>query len=121
MSSGAAGARALGLAGEDLAARWLERRGWRVIDRNVRAREGEIDIVARRGAVLAFVEVKTRRSRGFGTPAEAVTHRKRARIRSLAMRYLAERRPEAGEVRFDVVDIVWDRGGFSVTHIEGAF
>ena len=111
----------VGRVGEALAAHWLEARGWTIVDRNVRYREGELDIVAARAGILAFVEVKTRRSARFGIPAEAVTHEKAARIRRLASRYLAERRPGAAGVRFDVVDIARDGAGFRVTHLEGAF
>lgn len=111
----------LGRRGEDLAVLVLERKGWRILERNFRKREGEIDIVAAREGVLAFVEVKTRASRAFGSPAEAVTRRKQARIRSLALQFLAERRPGARAVRFDVVDIVCERDRFRVTHLEGAF
>lgn len=111
--------RDVGRAGEAIAARYLERRGWRIVDRNVRYREGEIDLVATRGGVLAFVEVKTRRSSAYGTPAEAVTARKRARIRRLAARYLAERRPAARAVRFDVVTVTG--ASLRVAHLEDAF
>jgi putative endonuclease len=107
--------------GEDAAALYLERRGWRIVERNYRRREGEIDIIATRPGVIAFVEVKTRRSRTFGTPAEAVTTRKRARIRTLAARFVSEHRPRVAELRFDVVDIVWDARGLSITHLERAF
>ena len=113
--------RRLGEIGETLAARYLATRGWQIVDRNVRFREGEIDIVAARGGILAFIEVKTRRSAAFGAPAEAVTWRKQRRIRALATRYLAERHPRARAVRFDVVDIARNRGGFLVTHLEDAF
>ena len=111
----------LGRIGESLAAVYLEQRGWRIVERNLRFREGEIDIVAARAGVLAFVEVKTRRSVAFGSPAEAVTWRKQRKIRLLASRYLSERHPGARIIRFDVVDIARDRGGFLVTHLEGAF
>jgi putative endonuclease len=111
----------LGRVGEDLAARYLEGRGWRIVARNVRYREGEIDIVAARAGLLAFVEVKTRRSRAFGTPAEAVTWRKQKTIRSMAARYLSEKHPRAEAVRFDVVDIARDGAGFCITHLEDAF
>ena len=107
--------------GESLAAAYLEQRGWRIVERNLRLREGEIDIVAARAGVLAFVEVKTRQSSAFGSPADAVTWRKQRKIRLLASRYLAERHPGAHIIRFDVVDIARDRGGFLVTHLEGAF
>ncbi len=111
----------IGRAGEELAARYLRDRGWRIIDRNVRYREGELDIVAARADVCAFVEVKTRRSRRFGTPAEAVTWRKAARIRSLAGRYLAEHRVAVRTIRFDVIEILAVGDTFRVTHLEGAF
>jgi putative endonuclease len=113
--------RELGQIGETLAASYLTTRGWNIVDRNVRYREGEIDIVAARGGILAFVEVKTRRSAAFGSPAEAVTWKKQRRIRALASRYLAERHPGAHAIRFDVVDIARDHGGFLVTHLEDAF
>src|ERR1041384_5459560 len=105
----------LGRVGEDAAAAFLEHRGWTILDRNVRfSRDGELDIVATRAGVLAFVEVKTRRSRTFGLPAEAVTFTKRRRIRALAQRYLAGRRPHARAVRFDVVQVEPDaRGSFA--------
>jgi putative endonuclease len=111
----------LGRIGETRAASYLTTRGWQIVDRNVRYREGEIDIIAARGGVLAFIEVKTRRSTTFGSPAEAVTWKKQRRIRALASRYLAERHPGARAIRFDVVDIARDRGGFLVTHLEDAF
>ncbi|MGZ4105166.1 MAG: YraN family protein [Actinomycetota bacterium] len=113
--------RELGEAGESLAAAYLSGRGWTIVERNIRYRDGEIDIVARRGGVLAFVEVKTRRSSAFGSPAEAVTPHKQRKIRALASRYLSERRPGARTIRFDIVDIARDRGAFRVTHLEDAF
>lgn len=113
--------RELGQVGESLAATYLSARGWQIVERNVRYREGEIDIVARRGGVLAFVEVKTRHSAAFGSPAEAVTHHKQRKIRALASRYLSERRPGARTIRFDIVDIARDRGAYRVTHLEDAF
>jgi putative endonuclease len=112
---------ALGRSGEAIAARYLERAGWTILDRNVRSRAGELDLIVLRRGVLAFVEVKTRRSRTFGAPVEAVTRLKAARVRRLAAAYLAERRVGARDVRFDVVDVLRDGAGFRVTHIEGAF
>lgn len=111
----------LARAGEDLAARFLAARGWRIVARNVRRREGEIDVIAERGGLLAFVEVKTRRSAMFGSPGEAVTPRKRARIRALARRYLVETRPRATTVRFDVIEVVSGPRDPVVTHLEDAF
>ncbi|MGH2726061.1 MAG: YraN family protein [Actinomycetota bacterium] len=112
----------LARAGEDIAARFLTRNGWRIVGRNVRCgRAGEIDIVAERGGVLAFVEVKTRSSARFGTPGEAVTWRKQHRIRVLARHYLMNTRIRAAAVRFDVVEVRTGGHGPLVTHLEGAF
>jgi putative endonuclease len=113
--------RTLGRRGEEAAARWLQRHGWQILDTNVRFREGEIDLVVCRDGVLAFVEVKTRRSVQRGTPAEAVTPAKQAKIRRLAMRYLNERRPRATSIRFDVVTVIARGQGFRLQHLESAF
>jgi putative endonuclease len=111
----------LGRRGEELAVRFLESRGWRVVARNFRRTEGEVDIVASRGGVLSFVEVKTRRTPTYGLPGEAVTARKRARIRRLAVRFLAELGEHAPVIRFDVVEISASSQGLRVRHIEEAF
>ena len=112
----------LARAGEEIAARFLARQGWRIVARNVRCgRAGEIDIVAERAGVLAFVEVKTRRTDRFGTPGEAVTWRKQHRIRALARHYLMTARTPASAIRFDVVEVRTGGSGPLVTHLEGAF
>lgn len=112
----------LARAGEDIAARFLARNGWRILGRNVRCgRAGEIDIVAERGGLLAFVEVKTRSSERFGTPGEAVTWRKQHRIRVLARHYLMQTPTKAAAVRFDVVEVRTGGRAPLVTHLEGAF
>jgi len=98
--------RALGADGEAQAAAWYEARGYDVVARNWRCRDGELDLVVRRGGVLVFAEVKTRTSARFGAPAEAVTPAKQRRLRRLAMRYLADSQTTAAELRFDVVAIL---------------
>jgi putative endonuclease len=109
--------RSLGAAGEARAAAWYRRRGYEVVARNWRCREGELDLVVRNGRVLAFVEVKTRRTAAFGAPVEAVTRDKQRRIRVLALRFL-ETYPRRGhQLRFDVVSILGDE----LTVLEGAF
>jgi putative endonuclease len=100
---------ALGAAGEERAAAWYRSRGYVVLDRNWRCREGELDLVVRRRRELVFVEVKTRRTDRFGTPAEAVTRDKQRRLRVLAHRYLESTHERAGALRFDVVSILGDR------------
>ena len=109
--------RALGAAGEEQAAAWYVARGYAVLDRNWRCREGELDLVVRRGREVVFVEVKTRRTDRFGIPAEAVTRDKQRRLRTLASRYLATRDARAGRLRFDVVSILAGR----LEVIEAAF
>ena len=109
-----------GRAGEAAAAAFLEERGVAVVDRNVRAGGGEIDLVARDGGAVVFVEVKWRRDASRGAPAEAVTPAKRRRILSAARGWLSAN-PSAGEreVRFDVVSIEGEAG--RVEWIRGAF
>ena len=108
--------RALGASGEQLAAAWYEARGYEVVDRNWRCREGELDLVVRRRGELVFCEVKTRSSAAFGVPAEAVTRTKQQRLRVLAARYLAQT-ARRGQVRFDVAAVLGGR----VEVIEAAF
>ena len=114
--------RRLGAAGEAYAAVHLERRGYRIIDRNVRAGGVEIDLVARRARQIVFVEVKTRRGRRHGAPEEAVDARKRARLVRGAAAWLRSHDVRPKRVRFDViaVDVAPD-GGFALRHLEGAF
>ena len=114
--------RALGAAGEAFAARYLEERGYRVLARNVRAGGVEIDLVAARGRLVVFVEVKARRSRAAGAPEEAVDFRKRERLARGASAWLATHRRPGTRARFDVVACEWSPArGWSVRHFEGAF
>jgi putative endonuclease len=93
-----------------------------VLARNWRVRSGEIDLIARSGQTLVFCEVKTRRGDAYGTPAEAVTPAKQARIRKLAVQWLAENETRADRLRFDVAAVRPDRrGGWIVDVLEAAF
>lgn len=96
----------LGAAGEALVADWYRANGYEVVETNWRCRQGELDLVVRKGRVLVFCEVKTRTTDAFGTPAEAVTREKRDRIRRLAAVYLEEAPFRAREVRFDVAGVL---------------
>ena len=116
----------VGRYGEDLAVRYLDAAGLDVLDRNWRCPEGELDIVALDGAVLAFVEVKTRSTLGYGDPAEAVHPLKAPRIHRLALRWLDAHRecglPRHPPLRFDVVSVLrLAPGGPAVRHLRGAF
>jgi putative endonuclease len=113
--------RAIGQAGEDAVVAWYVAAGYEVVSRNWRVRGGEIDLIARRGPVVVFCEVKTRRSDAFGGPAEAVTPRKQARIRGLAVQWLAVHAVRAEQVRFDVAAVRPTGRGWDVDVIEAAF
>ncbi|MFZ5814852.1 MAG: YraN family protein [Bacillota bacterium] len=95
----------VGREGEEAAAAYLASRGYRILERNLRFRSGEIDLVAEESGFLVFVEVKTRRSAGFGSAAEAVTAEKRRRLIRLAGLYLARRGGTPPPCRFDVVTV----------------
>ena len=112
----------LGARGERIAAAYLTDAGLRLLDRNWRCREGELDIVAREGDALVFCEVKTRRGNGYGHPVEAVTPVKRRRLRVLAQRWLAAHDEHAPDLRFDVVGVlVRPSRPALVTHLRAAF
>jgi putative endonuclease len=113
---------AIGRYGEDVAARHLLEAGFDVLARNWRCSAGEIDIVARDGDVVVICEVKTRSSLAYGSPAEAVTADKAARLRALALWWLREHPAGGSPVRFDVVSVLRSsRGAASVQHLRGAF
>src|SRR4051794_38335638 len=110
---------ALGRAAEEQAARWYRSRGYVVLARNWRCRDGELDLALqrRRDRVVVVCEVKARRSAAYGTAAEAVGPRKQAQVRRVARRFLAEHDLRPGGVRFDVA--AWDAGRLTV--LEAAF
>jgi len=89
--------------GETQARRFLERNGWVILETNWHCRYGEIDLIARDGPALVFVEVKARRRRSFGLPEEAITPAKRRRLLRSAWTYLEENSLQAAEWRVDVV------------------
>jgi putative endonuclease len=98
--------RAIGKLGEDAVAQSLESLGYSVLHRNYRiGRYGEIDIIAKNGSIICFVEVKSRSSDRFGTPAEAVSWEKRQTIIAIASCYLATRRDPGAHARFDVAEV----------------
>lgn len=112
----------VGRYGEWVAARYLEERGVEVVERNWRCDQGELDIVARDGDVLVFVEVKTRSSVQWGMPAEAVTRVKANRVRALARSWLADHPHVYGGLRFDVISVLRrPAGAAEVLHLQDAF
>jgi putative endonuclease len=115
------GRRGLGAAGEDAAGAAYRRRGYRVLARNWRCRIGELDLVVERRGVLVFCEVKSRRPGPVGAGYEAVTWRKRAKLRALAEAFLQETRVLPNAIRFDVASIVMRGGRSEVEVFEEAF
>jgi putative endonuclease len=113
--------RSLGDRGEDLAAAVLKKQGYKILERNYRTPIGEIDLVAKQGGTLVFIEVKTRRSSRFGSPQEAVHPAKQERLRNLAEYYLSQKGLGEITVRFDVVGILWQEGKPQIEVIQGAF
>lgn len=113
----------LGARGEDLAASFLKKNGYRILDRNYRCALGEIDIVARDGDVLVFVEVKTKSSRNFAPPQLSVTGLKKKRMVRLSSEYLSKKGLREVDCRFDVVAITEAGGGgrHSIELIRDAF
>jgi putative endonuclease len=113
---------ALGRYGERVAARCLSDAGFEVLDTNWRCARGEIDIVARDGAVLVICEVKTRSSTAFGDPAEAVGLVKSNRLRGLGLQWLADHPGQWEAIRFDVVAVLKrQHAPAQVRHLRGAF
>ncbi|SEJ49416.1 YraN family protein [Demequina mangrovi] len=111
---------AVGRYGEDLVARTLAEDGWEVLARNWRCGLGEVDIVARDGAEVVFVEVKTRRSEAFGGALAAVTRGKLARLRLLAGEWVATHDEPRRGIRIDVVGVTLPRAGrAAIEHLRG--
>jgi putative endonuclease len=112
----------LGLRGEQEAARLLKKRGYKILEKNFRSRLGEVDIVAREGETIVFVEVKTRASENFGSPKEAIDTRKRRRIIRASLDYLNRSRAYGDRgIRFDVVTVEKKGGRFTAELMKNAF
>jgi putative endonuclease len=110
----------LGKSGEQAAAEYLESCGLRILDRNWRCADGEIDIVAVERHTLVVCEVKSRTGKRYGSPLEAVSRAKRARLRRLAVQWLNAHGVRFDQVRIDVVGLVYEgTGGFTVEHVRG--
>jgi putative endonuclease len=110
----------LGRSGEQAAAEYLESQGLRILDRNWRSADGEIDIVAAERHVLVVCEVKSRTSVRYGGPLEAVGRAKRARLRRLAVQWLNAHGIRFDQVRIDVIGLLYEgTGGFTIEHIKG--
>lgn len=111
----------LGPLGESLAARFLEARGWRILERGYRTLGAEIDIIARDGEDIVFVEVKALRSAGHGYPEERVETAKQRRISRAALAYVRKKRLHGANLRFDVVSVLMDGDEVEISHYPEAF
>jgi len=110
----------LGRDGEQAAVTYLEGCGFRILDRNWRCADGEIDIVAVERHTFVVCEVKTRSGTRYGTPLEAVGRVKRARLRRLAVRWLTAHGIRFDQIRIDVVGLLpAGTGGFTIEHVRG--
>ena len=101
----------VGELGESIAREYLQKKGYQIIETNFRCREGEIDIIARDKNYLTFVEVRTRKSSGFGTPEESINAAKKEKLTSLAFAYLQTHRKSPSLWRFDVVAVELNQDG----------
>ena len=121
MSPMSAATQALGEAGERVAARWLRRRGWAIAAWRFRSGHRDIDLVARRGDVVAFVEVKTRRGERFGGPVGAVGWRKQRELVRSATVWLDRHGAPGDAYRFDVIGVIIEGDRVRLRHVENAF
>ena len=101
----------LGARGEEIAARYLKKRGYRIVDRNYRNRIGEIDIIAEQGGSLVFIEVRTRSDIVFGSPFESVTVQKQQQLSKVALEYINRKGCHDRAARFDVVGVQLQEDG----------
>ena len=111
----------LGKKGEDFAADFLTKKGYKIKERNYRSPLGEIDIIAMSGQTLVFIEVKTRSSARFGLPFEAVNKRKQGQIAKTALYYMAKNKIREHAARIDVVSIISNGDTLKAELIENAF
>lgn len=111
----------LGQRGEDVAARFLEQKGMKIIARNYRAEHGEIDIIVLDGNTLAFVEVKTSKSKSFGPPQTWINEKKQQNLAQTAEAFLYQNNYENYDCRFDVVALEKKGENFIINHIKDAF
>lgn len=112
----------LGNKGEDAVARYLKKKGYKILIKNYRCKLGEIDLIAQDGADLVFIEVKTRSGLGYGSPAAAVNAKKQRQICRTAQYYLAEYRLFDTPARFDVISVLLDAAkDYRIDQIKNAF
>lgn len=110
-----------GKRGEELAERFLKKKGYKIVERNYRCANGEVDLIALDRRVIVFVEVKTRAAHGYGSPLEAVAFYKQRKMIAAAQYFLHEKKLHQRDARFDVIGISWLGAEPQVEHIQNAF
>ena len=110
----------LGKRGEQITVDWLQLQGYCILERNWRYHRAEVDIIAKKGDLLVFVEVKTRRSEQYGSPSDFVGHRKQRFMASAASAYVADL-DFSGEIRFDVASVLFSGKDFHLEYLADAF
>ncbi len=110
-----------GKEGEEMAAKYLEGKGYEIFARNYRVKHQEIDIIAKEKEIYVFVEVKSRSSDAFGFPEDFLTPQQAGRIRNAATYYLAEQNMMPKDIRFDIISILVNKQGIEIEHFEDAF
>ncbi len=112
----------LGKDSEQLACKFLERQGYRLVQRNFHSKWGEIDLIMRKGQELVFVEVRSKSNRDYGQPAETVDKNKQEKIRKTAQLYLYQHQEmKQCYCRFDVIGVVWQNGLAQIEWLADAF
>ena len=109
---------ALGQWGEKTAEKYLIRKGLSIIERNYRCKSGEIDLIARNGTTLVFIEVKTRSNLCYGLPCESITQQKLRHLKNAIQFYMKANRIETCDLRVDVIEILYRNGQVFLRHIE---
>ena len=113
--------RKTGAGAEDVAIKYIVANGIEPVERNYTTPYGEADIIAKEGSVFVFIEVKARRNQKYGSPADAVTKRKKWRYLNIAQDYFMSKSIRDYEVRFDVAEVYISGGKFNVNYIKNAF
>jgi len=108
----------LGKEGEDEAVKYLEKKGYRIIERNFLCRQGEIDIIALDKEYIVFVEIKTRTNTEYGLPSESVTEKKIKHMKKAIQYYLYKRNLEKENIRVDVIEVYAKEEKFQINHIK---
>jgi putative endonuclease len=111
----------VGNKGESLAEDYIKRKGYKIIQRNYRCRLGEIDIIAKDGDTIVFIEVRTKQNENFGSPQDSVTSTKINKISKTALSFIQEKNLSGFSYRFDFIAITFSQGKPNIEHIENAF